>query len=456
MAFSPVVAAIRFGEGLSPDLAPPISVEAVLAQLDASGPEPFAIPTFSQILPRLGEVSDMRRAFRRERDEAKREVLRKAFRAEQRVLVRAQAGHAKQLFARAVAGDAPFRDRLTRFWGDHFTVVGKNNLTRYAIPHYHEEAIRPHVAGRFADMLKAVVTHPMMLFYLDQTASFGPGSVAAKGRRGLNENLARELLELHILGVGGGYGQADVRELAELLTGLTAQLQGGFSFDPKRAEPGAETVLGVSYGGADPALADVFAALEDLAMHPETAAHLARKLAVHFCADAPDPGMVDAMTRAYLTHDGALLPVYRAMLEHPFAWASFGAKVKQPIDFVTSSLRALALPAASLERLSLSKLTSFVTAPLAAMGQPPYAPLGPDGWPEEAENWVTPQGLAARLQWAMAGPSAFFRGLPDPRAFVDTALGDVADERVRFAAASAENRREGVGLILASPVFQRR
>lgn len=456
MGFSPEAAAIRFGEGLSPHLAPPVSVEAVLEQLDGDDAQ-FAIPTFSELLPRLGEVSQMRRAFRRAGDDAERETRRKAFRAEQRKLVRSQASDIALLFARSVTTQTPFRDRLTRFWGDHFTVVGKNSLLRYAVPHYHEGAIRPHIAGRFADMLKAVVTHPMMLSYLDQTASFGPGSVAARGRRGLNENLARELLELHTLGVGGRYAQTDVRQLAELLTGLTGGLSEGFAFEPQRAEPGAETVLGVSYGGpGEAALADIEAALEDLAAHPDTAAHLARKLAVHFCSDRPDAGMVAAMTQAYLDHEGALAPVYAAMLAHPFCWDSFGQKVKQPIDFVTSSLRALALPAVSLRRMSLSKAQSYISGPMAAMGQPLYTPLGPDGWPERAEDWVTPQGLAARLQWAMAAPSAFFRGLPDPRDFLETALGGVADQRVRFAAENAENRREGVGLILASPAFQRR
>jgi len=455
MGFSPEAAAIRFGEGLSPDLAAPRSVGAVLAQLESAA-ETYPIPTFSEMLPRLEQVSQMRRDFRVMRDETERELLRKAFRAEQRKLVRVQAGHAKLLFARAVSTEAPFRDRLTRFWGDHFTVVGKNTLLRHCVPHYQQEAIRPHIAGRFADMLKAAVTHPMMLFYLDQTASFGPGSRAAKGRRGLNENLARELLELHTLGVGGRYTQAEVRQLAELLTGLTARLKGGFAFEPARAEPGAETVLGRSYGGGDADLADVHAVLDDLAMHPDTAAHLARKLAVHFCSDAPDAGLVAAMTRAYLDHDGALLPVYEALLTHPFTWESFGQKVKQPVDFVASALRALALPAASLERLSLGKAQSFINGPLSAMGQPSFAPFGPDGWPEAAEDWVTPQGLAARLQWAMAAPSAFFRGLPDPRVFVQTALGGAADRRVQFAAESAESRREGVGLVLAWPAFRRR
>ena len=329
-------------------------------------------------------------------------------------------------------------------------------MLRNAVPHYMEEAIRPRISGTFAEMLKAVVTHPMMLFYLDQTASFGPNSPAARGRRGLNENLARELLELHTLGVSAAYSQIDVRELAELLTGLTANATSGFIFAPNRAEPEAETVLGKTYGGAAPVLDDIYAALDDLARHPATAQHLARKLAIHFTSDTPDEAMIARMAGAYLDSGGALTAMYEVMLNDPFSWSSFGQKVKQPVDFVSSSLRALALPTRSLDRMNLTKLRSYIAAPLGAMGQPLFRPGGPDGWPEAAEDWVTPAGLAARLQWSMAAPSAFYRSLPDPRVFVRTSLGTIADQRVRFAANSAESRREGVGLILASPAFQRR
>ncbi|MCY4179383.1 MAG: DUF1800 family protein, partial [Litoreibacter sp.] len=255
---------------------------------------------------------------------------------------------------------------------------------------------------------------------------------------------------------GGAYTQRDVKQLAKLMTGLTAGFPKGFALRPARAEPGAEQVLGRSYGGDAPSLDDIYAVLEDLATHPDTGAHLARKLAVHFCSDAPDEGMVASMADAYRDNSGALLSVYEAMLRHPFAWESFGQKVKQPIDFVTSSLRAIGLPAASLGKLSRKEMQSYLTGPMASMGQPWFRPLGPDGWAEAAEAWITPQGLAARLQWAMAAPSAFFRGLPDPRGFVETSLGSLADERLRFVAGAAETRREGIALVLASPGFQRR
>ncbi len=458
MGFSPTKAAIRFGEGLSPNIPAPQSIAAVLDQL--TGPDLVAqrhpIPTVTDMLPQFVEVSEARRAYRRKRDTADAEALQDRFRKARRTVILAQIGHTKQLFARSIVTPNPFRERLTRFWGDHFTVLGKSGVLRNAVPHYWEEAIRPHITGTFADMLKAAITHPLMLMYLDQTASFGPNSPAARGRRGLNENLARELLELHTIGVGAPYTQTDVTELAELLTGLTANEKTGTTFLENRAEPGVETVLGRDYGGQAASINDVHAVLDDLAKHPATAHQLARKLAQHFTSDTPDTGMIDAMAAAYLDAGSALMPMYDTMLNHPSAWDSFGQKVKQPIDFVASAFRALSLPTRSLERLNGAKLRGYIASPLSAMGQPLFRPGGPDGWPELAEDWITPQGLAARLQWSMAAPSAFYRSLPDPRAFLDTALADLADERVTFAAKSAETRREGVGLVLASPAFQRR
>ncbi|SFR41243.1 DUF1800 domain-containing protein [Litoreibacter janthinus] len=458
MAFTPDIAQIRFGEGLSPAVDPPSSVDAILQQL--RGPdvaaEAFPIPLFSSLHGEFATVTGLQRAMRKGRNGPDADELTKTYKQARRALnVRLEAMLAPVL-SRSITTSQPFRERITRFWADHFTVVGKSNLTVNAVPTYVEEAIRPHVAGRFADMLKAVMVSPMMLEYLDQNRSVGPNSAGAKGRRGLNENLARELLELHTLGVEGAYKQSDVRQLAELLTGMSTALGQGFLFRGKIAEPGAETVLGHSYGGGQASVDDVMAFLEDVAHHPDTARHLARKLAVHFTSDIPDEGLISQMADAYLASKGELMAVYDALLRHPFAWDSFGQKIKQPMDFVCSALRVLEVPPASLQNLNRAKRMAYITSPMAGMGQQWLRPSGPDGWPEEAEAWVTPQGLAARIQWAMAMPSAFFRGLPDPREFVGAALGSIADEKVNFAARAAETRREGVGLILASPAFQRR
>lgn len=360
---------------------------------------------------------------------------------------------AKALFARAIGSDDPFRERLVAFWTDHFTVASKNRLERPLPCVLIDEAIRPHVAGQFSDMLKAVTTHPAMLSYLNQQASFGPSS--PKGRRqkkGLNENHAREMLELHTLGVGASYDQADVRELAELLTGLTISPELVFVFDKKRAEPGTETVLGVTYrgNGLDP----VLRALDDLAARRETAAHLARKLAVHFVSDEPDQGLVVALEREFLDTGGNLAALAGVLLSA--AQPDGLSKARQPFDFMITGFRALGVSPETILALEPKAFKRLILAPLAAMGQPFQQAPGPDGWPESEADWITPQGLAARISWAMQVPERLVRPLPDPRVFLRRALEAHADARLDWAVNAAESARDGVGLVLSSPAFNRR
>jgi uncharacterized protein (DUF1800 family) len=308
--------------------------------------------------------------------------------------------------------------------------------------------------------LVAVVTHPLMLHYLDQNTSAGPNSrAAARARRtsGLNENLAREVLELHTLGVNGPYTQNDVRELAALFTGLSYTAEDGFVFRKPYAEPGAETVLGQSYGGKAPRLDDITAALHDIARHPATAQHIAQKLAVHFVADTPDPALVQALARRYGETGGDLSAVYTALLDHPAAWAPERVNVKPPVDFIGSAWRALAVDPEVVEGLSLRDLRRTLILPLRDMGQPWQAPDGPDGWPEEDSFWITPQGLSARLRWAVSAPPVLCDPLPEPSAFAPVALGQGAvPDPVEFATRAAETPAEAIGLVLASPAFQRR
>ena len=220
-------------------------------------------------------------------------------------------------------------------------------------------------------MLKAVVTHPFMLAYLDQISSVGPASQVGKRRgRGLNENLAREVLELHTLGVGGAYGQTDVRQLAELMTGLTYSPRNGFTFEARMSEPGAETILGKRYGGEHAHLGDILDAMEDLAAHPDTARHLARKLAVNLVSDNPDPALVDHMAAAYMATDGDLSAVYTAMLEHRSAWVPLGEKAKKPFDFIVSALLALGLSGRELVDMEVKAWRQLLFRPLVTMGQP--------------------------------------------------------------------------------------
>ncbi|HVG47146.1 MAG TPA: DUF1800 domain-containing protein [Rubellimicrobium sp.] len=458
MPFDPTLAAIRFGTGLSPRVAPPQGIAEIMERL--RGPDQAArewpIAAYGSILPQVTDYfttqfasnhgTAAERAAADERLEGMRQQKRAATKADFRATL-----------ARMATSSDGLRERLALFWADHFTVVGKNNDNDWApyVSSYVEDAIRPHVAGRFRDMLVAVTTHPMMLHYLDQDRSMGPESVAGRERgKGLNENLARELLELHTLGVGGPYGQDDVRELAKLLTGLTLD-RGAMAFRPRWVEPGPKTVLGRVYPESE-GLESVEAVLGDLAGHPITAEHIARKLAVHFVADEPDADLVSALRTAFLDTGGDLAAVTEALVSHPAAWTPERRKVRQPVEFLAASLRALGVSGAWIAGRARKETDDLFLEPMAEMGQPWQQAGGPNGWPEEAEAWVTPQGVAARINWAMTRPERLVAELPDPRVFVETALGPNVSEAVATAAHAAERPDEGIGLVLASAEFQRR
>ncbi len=464
MSDTSTICAIRFGTGLSPRHAPPEGAQALMASLEApdTAATAFPIQSFDQRRETGHAYDTMRRQMKADRSDTQ---IRTQLKAAGKAMDAATRTDALNYLARGIHSPDTLRERLVWFWADHFTVRSHSRALRGAVTNYVEAAIRPHVTGRFRDMLKAVVTHPLMLEYLDQSQSVGPNSkVGLKKDRGVNENLAREMLELHTLGIGGPYSQSDVQQMALLLTGLYSNTKAGFAYRRNAAEPGAKRLLGKSYGGKTPRLADVHAALDDIALMPATARHLSRKMAVHFLADdladdlaeGPAAGMIDAMAAAYLAGDGDLKAMVAAMLDHPAAWQPLGAKAKRPLDFVVSAFRALDLPEGMLHRMKRKDLQRRVFGPMAVMGQPFQQPPAPNGWPETAEAWITPQAMAARIQWSMVVPAEIYRALPDPRDFVRTTLADAADGRLTFAASAAETRWEGIGLVLASPAFNRR
>ncbi|MCF6444060.1 DUF1800 family protein [Nereida sp. MMG025] len=458
--FNPQFAERRFGTGLGPDARLPQSVGDMLAQ--AQGRDEMAvrypIRTLEARWSQLYELSQLRKRRRRLRGTDAGEEASKAFSKARRTMRNEAVRDLTHTVLRGARAPSGFRERLVQFWADHFTAAPPQAEFRFMRDSYVESAIRPHVTARFGDMLKAVITNPAMLAYLDQHLSAGPSTKVGKRRgRGLNENLAREVLELHTLGVGGAYDQDDVRQLAELFTGLGFRDRDGFHFKDGWAEPGAEEVLGVRYGNAGRATIEpILAALDDLARHPDTARHLARKLAVHFVADAPSDALIAAMEAAYLDTQGDLSAVYDAMLSHPAAWQRTAANIKQPVEFVWSSLRALGVQDDDLTTLTTGRTQVYLVSPLTVMGQQWRSPLGPDGWPEEDEVWITPQGMAARITWAMNAPAGILSDLPDPRDFVQTALGQQVPADLSFAVGAAEDVASGIGLTLISPAFQRR
>jgi len=459
LSFDPVLAAIRFGCGLSP--AQPIlpDSDAILAAL--TGPdraaEAFPIPRFSEARPSLDDFRNASRMQNAASSEAEKAAALQAYRDERAAGRAVQTAAFGATLARAIVTPDGFRERLTRFWADHFTVRARQGVQRHLVTPFVEEAIRPNLTGSFGDLLVAAATHPMMLLYLDQTVSAGPNSRAAQnGRRGLNENLAREVLELHTLGVDGPYTQADVTEFAKLLAGLSYRPHRGPMFIENMAEPGAEEVLGTRYGGRNPSRADIEDALQDLALHPATVRHIAAKIAVHFVADDPPADLVTALADRYAETGGNLLAVYETLLAHPAAWDPELRKAKQPMGFIQSALRALQVDPNRIVAFDWKEMRRAFHRPMRIMGQVWEEPVGPDGWSERAEDWITPQGMSERITWALTAPELLMEALPDPRLFVHHALGPVPPEPVVFAASAAESRADGVGVILASAAFQRR
>ena len=463
MTPAPTIAAFRFGFGLplpagAPDA--PADLRAALAGPDAAAAAHPA-PRTPEVLIATATAFEARRAARRAGEGGMMDGAMSAGmsgdmgdeKAAREVVDSLRLDGARAQIARALDAPDGLRERLVRFWADHFTVRNRVGLDSALPGAFVEDAIRPNLNGRFADLLRAATLHPAMLAYLDQVSSVGPNSDLGRRRgRGLNENLARELIELHTLGVGAPYTQADVRELAELLTGLGVEGFTGTVFRPTWAEPGAETVLGTTYGGEG--MAPIEAVLADLAARPETADHIARKLAVHFVADEPPPALVADLAAVFRATGGDLPSLHGALAEHPAAWAAPLAKMRQPFEHVVAGLRALGVTGAEVAALPRGPLRKHLIMPMARMGQPWQAPRGPDGWPEEAAAWVTPQLLAARIEWALEVPQRLVRDLPDPVAMARRALGGMAEGRVEWAAARAETRAEGVALVLSAPAFQ--
>lgn len=363
--------------------------------------------------------------------------------------------------AAAAATPAPFHERLAWFWANHFTVSAEKPLVFALVGSFEREAIRPRVTGRFADLLLAVARHPAMIMYLDNHLSVRKGwqprrvarSTAFPPPGGLNENLAREILELHTLGVNGGYTQADVTEFARVLTGWTVRpmmnVPGGgapgFLFDPERHEPSPRTLLGRTY--AEDGEAQGEAVLRDLAAHPATALHIATKLVRHFIADEPPPGAVARIARAFRDTEGDLPSVYSALLACPEAWARPLAKLKTPIEYVVSCLRALPpLRAATPQAL-------FFT--LRGMGQRPFFAPSPQGWPDTAQAWAGADALWKRIEWSGILAARLGSGV-DPLQLARESYGEALGATTRLAIERAESRQQGLALWLASPEFQRR
>lgn len=353
---------------------------------------------------------------------------------------------------RAVQARAGVAERLVAFWSNHFCVSAtKGGIGRITAGAFEREAIRPHVLGRFSDMLLAVESHPAMLHYLDNAQSVGPGSRAGlRGKRGLNENLGREIMELHTLGVGAGYTQADVTNLARIITGWTyAGRRGGlgtpgsFVFNTATHEPGAIDLLGTTY--PETGVAQGRAALLDLARKPQTARFISGKLAAAFVADTPPLALVERLARVFRDTDGDLRALAIALFNSDEAWTPRPARMRTPYEFLIATNRLLG---------HVPEDPGQVLGPLATMGMSLWAPPGPNGFPLHAAAWASPEGMKLRLDYS-AAVAGKLREPPDPRELLDALCGDAPSPQTREAVARAEDRRQGLALLLMSPEMQR-
>ncbi|HVO04680.1 MAG TPA: DUF1800 domain-containing protein [Candidatus Cybelea sp.] len=359
----------------------------------------------------------------------------------------------------AMTSQTSFVERLVAFWSNHFTVSALRPAVAGLIGPFQAEAIRPHLFGRFVDLLKAATLHPAMLLYLDNAVSFGPDSRAGQRRdKGLNENLARELMELHTLGVNGGYTQNDVRELAKILTGWTihrpgqperaiAAERGGAVFIPFIHEPGQKTLLGKTYGDAGQNEAEEV--LEDLARHPSTARFIATKLARHFIADDPPSSAVATLAETFTKTDGDLAAVTTRLIDLDEAWGGDG-KYRAPYDWVVAIFRAFGAG----DNSGGDQKGHSAVQVLDHLGQRPFFAPSPAGWPDDAASWLAPESLLARIDYAQAVGKA--RAETDPMKIVDGTVGPAISAESRFSVEHAPSRPEAIALLLVSPEFLRR
>ncbi len=458
MSFDPHIAVTRFGAGLSPHHALPSDVASILAEAAAGDPLAARWPLMKlqDVIKADEDIRVLSGIAHKKRGTEEADAAKTARKAIFDAMRDAETYDIGGLVARMLAQPYGLGERLVQFWSSHFTVRGRGGALQYGVGTLASVAIRPHIMGRFEDMLLATVMHPIMLLYLDQAQSVGDNSRTAKLRpeRGLNENYARELLELHTLGVDGPYTQDDVRELAEVLTGLTFQRGEGTIFREIYTEPGAETVLGKRYYGEE--LAPIKTVVRDLAAHPATGAHIARKLAVHFVSDTPDEALVAHVAARFVETQGDLAAVMAALLEHPAAWKIERDNVKWPLEYIASSLRVLGMTEAQMAAANVRQIDKIVRRPMVGMGHVWQRPNDPSGLEEEDESWITPQAVASRINWAMNMPRRFGIQLPEPAELLLRIAGPSAPPELAFAVNASESAREAVGLLLASPTFQRR
>jgi len=450
MSLDGAIAAHRFGLGARPGEIEAASASPktwLMGQLDSPPPQPQALDgqpfeTGAQLVVDLLETRKL---------SADQKKLLQVFKTYVQHYVREMGAR----FALGFTTEKPFAERLVWFWSNHFTVSAQNPRAIALTGAFEREAIRPNVNGRFEDMLLAVVRHPAMLLYLDNAQSIGPDSMAGMiVGKGLNENLGRELMELHTLGVDGGYTQADVIAMAKLLTGWGLDPSGtgnGFRYFPGRHEPGQFVLRGKTYPEGEEG---GIAAIKDLAHDPATARHIARKFAVQFVADNPPPESVARLEKNFLQTGGDLRTLAETAVHDPAAWNPKSGKMRSPVEYVTASMRLLSWPRTD-NADDRDKQVKGIMAATRLMGEFPLAPPSPKGWPDNSDAWSGPDAVLNRIEWAQDLGAKLPNGF-DALAVGEGGLGPLLKPDTRAAMSKAATPGEAVALLVASPEFQRR
>ena len=351
----------------------------------------------------------------------------------------------------AAQTDAPFHERLTRFWSNHFSVSARNRNTRLFPGAYEREAIRPRILGSFYELAVSAIFHPAMIVFLDNDGSVGPNSPRGKRNNiGLNENLAREALELHTVTPAADYSQADVTEFAKALTGWRIERrdndgrkQGHITFHKNSHEPGTREVLGKRYKEKEAKQA--LAILKDLCARPETAQNVAHKLAAHLVSDEPPKALVAALKEEYLKTNGDLSALYKTLISSPLAWEPAAQKVKSPEELILSAARLIGFE---------NVISKRPRDTYDSLAQLPFTAPTPEGWPDKARDWLGPDALLKRVEWA--NELASHMPNTDGRAFLKSALGARLSPETLQAVARAESGQQAFAMALLSPEFQRR
>jgi uncharacterized protein (DUF1800 family) len=414
----------------------------------------------------IADAIDAFRSTAQGSDQQRREARQLA----RRRLVAIAAAESRLALTERVTTERPFVERLVAFWSNHLCVsVGAKILVAPLAGSYEREAIRPYVLGRFTDMVLASAKHPAMLVYLDNFQSIGPGSRGARAgartgrQRGLNENYARELLELHTLGVNGGYTQQDVQELARILTGWTVsglarpglgmqrgrrqmatpdEDQIGFAFQELLHEPGAKTVMGVKY--AEGGVTEGERAIRALCEHPSTARFVAAKLVRHFVSDAPPAAAVDRIATVFRNTGGDLSAVAGALIDLPEAWTDSARKFRTPQDWLIAVLRAF----------NAAEVSDTVMPILRQLRHPLWSPAAPKGFDDGTGDWADPDSLLNRAELSRTVARRLRVQRADPRQLLDVIDIPANDQLHKFVNDASIPADERLALVLAGPAFQ--